>query len=155
MKKYFVLIFCFGLILSCSKNEKEKDLEKIKVSKAFLLTPFQDSKVRYSLNRFPIVSEIDFSKEQINQLNLLLENKNNFDDFSKGCFEPELGIRIILPNQTSKSILVSLECARLYIYDNNKKSELSLSQLGIDKFKLFLHLIFSQDEIEKAQKNWH
>jgi hypothetical protein len=39
-----------------------------------------------------------------------------------------------------------MECAQIYIYQNNRKSELILSQLGKDNFQLFLHEIFLEEK---------
>jgi hypothetical protein len=124
------------LVFGCNQKEKEN------ISKAYLLKEFQDSNEINSFHRFPILKEAIFNVDQITKLNQLLENKNNFDEFGKKCFEPEVGFKIIKENKIIKSVLVSMECSQVYIYQNNRKSELFLSQLGKDNFQLFLHEIF-------------
>ncbi len=128
-------IHCFILFLfvfSCTA--KKEDL----TSKVYVLKEIQDSKTANSLHQFPIMAELLVTEEKKSQLNFQLNNKNNFDEYAVGCFEPEMGYRIVEPHKSVKVILISISCARIYIYQNKKKQEYILSQLGRDNFrKLF------------------
>jgi hypothetical protein len=131
MKKIYFFILCV-FILSCAPKK-----EKL-TSKIYVLKEIQEANHPDSLHKFPIIAELPATEEIILPFNLELDKKNNFDEYAKGCFEPELGLRIIEPNQSIKVILVSIRCARIYIYQNNKKEEYILSQLGKNNFrKLF------------------
>lgn len=137
MKVVIVCIFCFIFFSSCEKNENKN------TSMAYRLKEFQDLKERNAFHRFPIVDEVIFTVDHTITFNQLIENKNNFDEFGKQCFEPEFGFKIIQPNRNIKSVLVSLECSRLYIYQDSRKTDYILSPLGKENFQLFFYKIFA------------
>lgn len=126
------ILFCFG----CTPKKKNE------TSKAFVLKEFQDKRYDYGLHQFPIIAESSITPEVIVQLDKLLADKNNFDEFGKNCFEPILGFQIVQADQSVKSILISIDCARMYIYQNDKKIELILSQLGKDNLRILFVAIF-------------
>jgi len=134
---YFILLlFCF-----CCSTKKEKLISKI-----YVLKEVQEINHPNSLHKFPIMEEMPTTPEVIKQLNQQLEKKSNFDEFAKGCFEPEFGFRIIDQNKIVKVVLISIKCSRVYVYQNKKKQEYILSQLGQDNFRKIFSENFPQYE---------
>lgn len=128
MKKFYFFIL-FLIILGCVPKK-----EKL-ISKIYVLKEIQEVNQANSLHKFPIIAELPATEEVIIQLALQFDNKNNFDEYAKGCFEPELGFRIVEQSQDVKVVLISIKCARVYIYQKNKKQEYTLSPLGQNNFR--------------------
>lgn len=144
MFKWFAL-FILLIFLGCGKKEREDKL----ASKFYLLDSYQDSKVERAFYRFPILEEQLLSPANIEKLNQLLADKNNFDEFAGQCFEPQFGLKIMSAEGNVKNILVSLNCSRIYIYQKNKRIDLILSPVGKDKFKQLQSLLFEEkDKVE-------
>ncbi len=133
---FILLLFCF-----CCSTKKEKLISKI-----YVLKEIQEINHSNSLHKFPIIEEMPTTAEVITQLNQQLEKKSNFDEFAKGCFEPEFGFRVIDHNKIVKVVLISIKCARVYVYQNKKKQEYILSRLGQDNFRRIFSENFPQYE---------
>ena len=138
MKYFFILILI--LLQSC----KQYIPKEIPESQAYFLDGFQDKAFFKTFHQFPILEARAFAPISIKQLNELLEDDKNFDGFGAPCFEPNLGFQIVLPDKSIKTILVSIDCSQVFIYENNNKKVNILSPIGKDKFKAFMHQLFKR-----------